>query len=1050
MTPPADLRRQLEDASRSGGGARPSWRGFSSSPRPVPGPAPLVLSAGRLARRGRRGGPPARRTSASARRTCTGSPRAPSPASSPSRWCRRPAPGRADRPLGAPPPVRRDRRPGRPQDGGRRSRPACSRWSAWARRWPSARAAAPSTSSCASSSRCWTRCRRRTGTGSCSPTSRSGPSAPAGPPRPTTPPRCTSSSGSRVGRRGVPGRVPILYGGSVNAGNVLALLARPELDGVLVGGASLDAGRLGRAGGTGAALAVRFPNHSPRRSRRIDLEERLQAAVGDHYRILRELGGGGMSRVFLAEEVRPRPPGRHQAAAARDGRRASTSSGSSARSSSPPACSTRTSFRSSPPAPPATCCTTSCRSSRASRSGSSWRAKASCPWPRPCGSCARWSTRWPTPTGTASSTATSSPTTSSSPRATRSSPTSAWPRRVSASSGGALAHLARRRAGHAGLHGAGAGRGRSARRPSRRHLRRRARWPTRCSPGGRRSPRRPPQALLAAQITQAPEPVAQHRRTVPPALNAVIMRCLEKRAADRWQSAAELVPQLDAMSTPSCGHDAGDGASRRSQPAPSRRSGVGIRSGSRRLFVAALRWWSSRSSGAGAAAGAARLGAVRRGGPAADRSAHHAHDGLQRAPARGGADDRAGRAGSRDRSRGLAHVAEGAAGRRARVRRRWPLVAAAYTAMRLLGIGPVGTLVASGVLKDREPLVLADFENRTADSTLGTVAHRGVPGRPESVAHRAAARRLGIADALQRMERAGRRRLPAPLARELAEREGIKGVVMGQIDPVGKGYVLSASLVGARRRQCSPPSARPPRATASCSVRSTGCRRSCASGSASRWSRSARPRRSSRSRPARCLALDEVLRGAPARGGRPAGGGDPAAAGRGGARHRLRHGLPEAGGPHRQPGGDEAGPDRGGHPRLRPSRPTARARGRPHRGLLLPVGRLRLRRHGRRVSGRAQPRSRQPRRAQQPRRSSSADAVTSPRRRAWWSREPSRLGRGASFFQNAAMPKWRRATSRRRDSTLARYAAKSPSSPILLDQRAPMSAAARTTPRPPG
>jgi triosephosphate isomerase len=35
--------------------------------------------------------------------------------------------------------------------------------------------------------------------------------------------------------------VPILYGGSVNAGNVLALLARDELDGVLVGGASLDA-----------------------------------------------------------------------------------------------------------------------------------------------------------------------------------------------------------------------------------------------------------------------------------------------------------------------------------------------------------------------------------------------------------------------------------------------------------------------------------------------------------------------------------------------------------------------------------------------------------------------------------------------------------------------------------------------------------------------------------------------------------------------------------------------------------------------------------------
>jgi triosephosphate isomerase len=44
-----------------------------------------------------------------------------------------------------------------------------------------------------------------------------------------------------LGRHGVPGRVPILYGGSVNSGNVLSLLARPQLDGVLVGGASLDA-----------------------------------------------------------------------------------------------------------------------------------------------------------------------------------------------------------------------------------------------------------------------------------------------------------------------------------------------------------------------------------------------------------------------------------------------------------------------------------------------------------------------------------------------------------------------------------------------------------------------------------------------------------------------------------------------------------------------------------------------------------------------------------------------------------------------------------------
>ena len=44
---------------------------------------------------------------------------------------------------------------------------------------------------------------------------------------------------SRVGERGA--GVPILYGGSVNRGNVQELLAAPEVDGVLVGGASLDA-----------------------------------------------------------------------------------------------------------------------------------------------------------------------------------------------------------------------------------------------------------------------------------------------------------------------------------------------------------------------------------------------------------------------------------------------------------------------------------------------------------------------------------------------------------------------------------------------------------------------------------------------------------------------------------------------------------------------------------------------------------------------------------------------------------------------------------------
>ncbi len=62
-----------------------------------------------------------------------------------------------------------------------------------------------------------------------------------------------------------------------------------------------------------------------------------------------------------------------------------------------------------------------------------------------------------------------------------------------------------------------------------------------------------PHEVLAAHVTRAVEPVTNHRTAVPPTLAALIMRCLEKRPADRWQSAEELIPQLEAVLTPSGG-----------------------------------------------------------------------------------------------------------------------------------------------------------------------------------------------------------------------------------------------------------------------------------------------------------------------------------------------------------------------------------------------------------------------------------------------------------------------------------------------------------------
>src|SRR5690606_41138264 len=44
---------------------------------------------------------------------------------------------------------------------------------------------------------------------------------------------------------------------------------------------------------------------------------------------------------------------------------------------------------------------------------------------------------------------------------------------------------------------------------------------------------RSPQALLAAQVTEIPLPIQNLRPSVPPMIGTLVMRCLEKHAADR-------------------------------------------------------------------------------------------------------------------------------------------------------------------------------------------------------------------------------------------------------------------------------------------------------------------------------------------------------------------------------------------------------------------------------------------------------------------------------------------------------------------------------------
>ena len=67
---------------------------------------------------------------------------------------------------------------------------------------------------------------------------------------------------------------------------------------------------------------------------------------------------------------------------------------------------------------------------------------------------------------------------------------------------------------------------------------------------------RPLTQILAAQVSELPDSVLKRRPNTPPALTSLVMRCLEKRAGDRPQSADELLAALDTIATtPSGGMD---------------------------------------------------------------------------------------------------------------------------------------------------------------------------------------------------------------------------------------------------------------------------------------------------------------------------------------------------------------------------------------------------------------------------------------------------------------------------------------------------------------
>jgi DNA-binding SARP family transcriptional activator len=124
---------------------------------------------------------------------------------------------------------------------------------------------------------------------------------------------------------------------------------------------------------------------------------------------------------------------------------------------------------------------------------------------------------------------------------------------------------------------------------------------------------------------------------------------------------------------------------------------------------------------------------------------------------------------------------------------------AGFMISRALGIGPAASMLAAGRLERSDALLVADFDIRGGlDSSLGSALAEAVRtdlGQSRVVTIVPAST---IREGLGRMQRPAGAPLVRGVARELAEREGIKAVVEGELTPLRDDFVVTIRLVSAR------------------------------------------------------------------------------------------------------------------------------------------------------------------------------------------------------------------------------------------------------------
>ena len=308
---------------------------------------------------------------------------------------------------------------------------------------------------------------------------------------------------------------------------------------------------------------------------------------------------------------------------------------------------------------------------------------------------------------------------------------------------------------------------------------------------------RTPQKLLAAHMSETPVPIAELRPDTPPALADVVMRCLRKDADDRPQSAGDIVRVLETVTS---------GTGHATMPA--------ALLGGRGMLKRALLVYAACVIAVAILAKAAIVGiglpdwvfpgslvVMALGLPVILFTAyvnHATRKALLSTPTYtpGGTPSLAQGTMATIALKASPHVSW----RRTAVGGAWALGAfvlliGGYMVLRATGIGPFGSLMASGALGQHEKLLVTDFANPAGDSTLGPVvteAFRTALGQSQSVD---VLQQTTIRDALRRMQKPATTFVDFKEAREIASREGIRAVLDGSLLGLGGKYVVSVRLV---------------------------------------------------------------------------------------------------------------------------------------------------------------------------------------------------------------------------------------------------------------